>query len=65
MTELPRDTAEKIARLLVERLEGLSREDAVRLLAFVLLATTPGEIVAITQCMPPHIRELMPRKHLH
>jgi hypothetical protein len=65
MQDLPRATAEKIAKLLVERLRGLSREESIVVLKHALFSTTPADIVAITQFMPPELRDLMPRKHLH
>jgi hypothetical protein len=65
VSDLPAATAERIAKLLIERLNGLSPNASVSLLQHALWSASPDEIVAISQFMPPELRALMPRKHLN
>jgi hypothetical protein len=65
VADLPAATAERIAKLLTERLDGLSPRASVALLQHALWTASPEEIVAISQFMPPELRPLMPRKHLN
>jgi hypothetical protein len=65
VSDLPAATAERIAKLLIERLNGLSPDAAVSLLQHALWSASADEIVAISQFMPPELRAFMPRKHLN
>jgi hypothetical protein len=58
-------TIEKVAEKLVAVSKDLSPLE-YRIAVERALYDTPAEdIVAITCCLPPELRRLMPRKHLH
>jgi hypothetical protein len=56
---------ETVAATLIAVSKDLSPVEYRRAVACALDQTPAEDIVAITQCLPPELRRLMPRKHLH
>ena len=56
---------QRVADKLIAAAKELSPYEYRRAVAYALDETAAEDIVAITQCLPPELRELMPRKHLH
>jgi hypothetical protein len=58
-------TIHRVAETLIAASKDLSPVEYRRAVAYALNETAAEDIVAITQCLPPELRQLMPRKHLH
>jgi hypothetical protein len=58
-------TARLIAEMLIDGATGISPKEFERMAHDALHKAQAAEIVAITQYMPPDLRPLMPRRHLH
>jgi hypothetical protein len=58
-------TIQKVAEKLVDVSKELSPLEYRLAVERALYDAAPEDIVAITRCLPPELRRLMPRKHLH
>ena len=56
---------QRVADKLIAAARELSPVEYRRAAAYALNETAAEDIVAITQCLPPELRELMPKKHLN
>jgi hypothetical protein len=56
---------QRVADTLIAASKELSPVEYRRAAAYALNETAAEDIVAITQCLPPELRELMPKKHLN
>jgi hypothetical protein len=44
---------------------GLTRSEFAKVAAYTLSENSPDEIARVEQHMPPHLKDLLPRKYLH